>query len=383
MRPLLPLLLLAPVSAFAGDSYSRHDHSPELSSDWEDRRGDHEEYRPDYGKPALVPVTIFNEAGGTVQINLPGRAPLSLANHASAVVTLAEGPQELRASYRLFGNDYPMEEVDLFLRAGRPATAVIPPATLARFQVSNLTASVGTVFKNGSPLAELRPGESRVFASAPGIAELSFQSNGRIVDSERISLVPIQEIRWAAQPPPVGDLVVMNPFPMAVELVCDRGLVRTLPPFGSTVYEDLPVGSFHLTARRVTDEYLSDQVLPVRAGGNTTWKLDPPTQGLLTLDSDHWAYARVYVDGRQVAGLSPDQTRRLQLSVGWHELSVRDERGYSLVRRWVEVDPFEDEFVKVGRSRSEGGYAYNSGSYGGYSGGNSSGGSSCSMPSGH
>jgi hypothetical protein len=382
MRPLLPLLLLSSAPALAADSYSRHDRSPEISQDWEDRRGEHEEYRPD-DRPALVPVTVYNEAGGTVQLSLPGRAPLSLANHASAQITLAEGHQELHASYRLFGTDYPMEEVELYLRPGRPATAVIPPVTLARFQVSNLTGAVGTVFKNGSPLTELRPGESRVFASPPGLAELSFQSNGRIVDSERISLVPIQEIRWAAQPPPVGDLVVMNPFPMAVELVCDRGMVRTLPPFGSTVYEDLPVGSFHLTARRVTDEYLSDQVLPVRAGGNTTWKLDPPSQGLLTLDSDHWAYARVYVDGRQVSSLMPDQTRRLQLPLGWHELSIRDERGYSLLRRWVEVEAFEDEFVKVGRSRSEGSYASNGSSYGSYSGGSSGGGSSCTMPSGH
>jgi hypothetical protein len=385
MRPLLPLLLLAPFSAFADDAHARHDREPEISRDWEDRRGDHEEYRPDYGQPVMVPVTVFNEAGGTVQLNLPGRPPVVLANHSSIPLTLPAGYQELRASYRLFGNDYPLEEVELYLRPGRPATAVIPPAKFARFQVSNLTGAVGTVFKDGSPLAELRPGESRVFASPPGVAELSFQSGGRVVDSERINLVPIQEIRWTAELPPVGDLVVVNPFPMAVELVCDRGFVRTLPPFGSTVYEDLPVGSFHLTARRVTDEYLADQLLPVRPGGNTTWKLDPPSKGLLVLDSDHRAYARVYVDGRQVAGLAPDQVRRLQLPVGWHELSVRDERGYSLVRRWIEVDPFTDEFLKVGRDygRSEGGYASNGQSYGGYSGGTSGGGSSCSMPSGH
>ena len=44
----------------------------------------------------------------------------------------------------------------------------------------------------------------------------------------------------------------------------------------------------------------------------------------------------------------PDGQRRLELSVGWHEVEVRDERGREIADRWIEVKPYDVATVAFG-----------------------------------
>jgi len=124
--------------------------------------------------------------------------------------------------------------------------------------------------------------------------------------------------------------------------------VRTIPAYGKTVYDKLPIGGYHLTARRVSDEFVDDATSPIRPGAQTVWQVDPPQTGLVDLDNVHWAPTRLYVDGVQSGGMNPEQDRRLVLPVGWHELVVRDDKNRVIFQRWVDVEMFDTTLLSVG-----------------------------------
>lgn len=236
------------------------------------------------------------------------------------------------------------------MRPDRPATLVLPRLTTARVQISNRTGRNAMLFVNGQPAGEMRPDEVRILERPLGPVDLSLKVGNEEAGRSHLELQAFVEHRFSVERPTVADIVVVNPFPMPIELVCDRGLVRTLPAFGRVVYEDLPVGSFHLTARRISDEYIDDAVIPVQPYMQSQWKVDPPTTGLVALDNSHWNTTRIYVDGKSTTSLGADQDRNLLLGLGWHQVTVRDSQGRVLRSDWVEVEAFDINTFSFGRS---------------------------------
>lgn len=154
-------------------------------------------------------------------------------------------------------------------------------------------------------------------------------------------------------PSRVGALVVTNPLPIAVELVTEQGFVRTLAPYARTTFASLPYGGFRLTARRTSGEFIDGELTVIRPGATASWHIDMPRTGLVHLDSDHWLGAEVRIDGLLMANLAPDGARRVDLTLGWHEVEVRDARGRELYDAWVEVKPFDVVSVSFGASHHE------------------------------
>jgi len=315
-------------------------------------------------------LLVLNQAGGSVTLSVEGFSPVTLPAGSSIQLPVAAGEIDVRAGYRQFGREYRLLDTEADVYCERQTTLVLPPETTARFQVANQAGLPGTLFLNGRPLTDLTPGAIQVIEAPIGPAHLEMRTNGMLVSATDLQLRAFTEQRWSIERP-VADLRVVNPFPIPVEVVNQQGNVQLIPAFGQTIYEDLPLGAVHLTARRVTDEYIDDATVALKPGNNSTWTIDAPATGLVQLDNSHFRSTTVSVDGRLNGLLQPDQDRRMLLPVGWHHLVVKDDRGIIIADQWVEVEAFDTEAMRFGRSYHEPAYA----SAGGH-------GDSCHMPSG-
>lgn len=300
--------------------------------------------------PTSGMLSVYNDAGGTVTVSISGRSSFTLNDNGSVQLSVPAGNNYVKATYRQFGKEYVLESSQQVIRPGTVTSVVLEPETTARVSVSNKFTVPGLLMAEGRVLAELLPGETEIVDFHPGRVEFSLKAGSTVLSKTQLDMVPMRDMRWTAEPPPSGTLLVVNPFPMPIELICDRGLVRTIPAYGRTVYDKLPVGSFHLTARRVSDEFIDDAASAIRPGAQTVWQVDPPKTGLVDLDNIHWAPTRLYVDGVQSGGMSPEQDRRLVLPVGWHELVVRDDKNRVIFQRWVEVEMFDSTLLSVGQA---------------------------------
>lgn len=302
--------------------------------------------------PALAgTLAVSNFAGGRVTLRVEGMAPRSLAPGETLTFGVGVGERQVVASYVQFGVEHILQTDRVVIGPGRSAYVALRAETTARVLVNNGFDESAELLLDGRSRGTLRPGETRILDTRTGTAQLALVTRGRTLAATRINLVAFAEPSWRPEAPPVGDLVVQNPLPIPVELVCDRGLVRTVAPYGRTVYEDVPVGTFHLTARRLTGERIDDEVAIIRRNGDTAWRIDAPTRGLVELDSDHFLAVRVRVDGRTVATLAADEERRLELALGFHRLEVADDRGRVILDTWVDVDPFDTTFVNASPGR--------------------------------
>ena len=295
-------------------------------------------------------LSIYNDAGGSVTVTINGRSTLSLNDNGSAQLSVPAGNTFIKATYRQFGKDYLLESSQQSVRPGALTSVILEPETTARVSVSNKFSVPGLLMAEGRVLAELLPGETEIVDFHPGRVEFSLKAGNDVISKTQLDMVPMRDLRWTAEPPPSGTLLVVNPFPIPIELICDRGMVRTIPAYGKTVYDKLPVGSFHLTARRVSDEFIDDAASPIRPGAQTVWQVDPPKTGLVDLDNVHWTPTRLYIDGTQSGGMSPNQDRHLVLPVGWHELVIRDDKNRVIFQRWVEVEMFDTNLLSVGQT---------------------------------
>lgn len=301
--------------------------------------------------PPTGAVLVLNQSGTEVAVSLSGEPAKRLAPWASATFHAPAGDRILRATYRQFGLTRTLESDRLFVAPHGHTTVVLEPEDTARVLVTNTTYAAGELRVNGRTAATLQPGQSRVVSMPVGDAWLAFYDGGRLVDQAHLDVDAYAEPTWRVEPPPTGDLLVQNPLPIAVELVCARGLVRTVPAYGSTVYEDLPAGPFTLTARRVTDEPVDSVSVDVRPDRRSVWQVEPPSTGFLLVDSEHWTRADVYIDGRLVRQVAAGTDARLLVEVGRHRLTVRDDVSRTLYDTWVYVEPYDVARVDFGIDR--------------------------------
>ncbi len=299
-------------------------------------------------------LSLVNQSGGSVMVSVAGQPAVPLAPMASLQTAAPAGTADVKVTYQQFGRTWTLGTFRPEIRPDRPATVLIPPERTARVQIANRAGRPLTLYVNDRPLLDLRADEVRIISQSAGTAALSLrlgrEVNSPVVAAATLDLRPFAEHTLTAEAPKTADLIVQNPFPMPIEVVCDRGIVRTIAPMSSITYAAIPTGTFHLTARRITDEYIDDMQIPVLPWTANTWAADPPDKGLLTLDNNHPGAVRVYVDGRSSASIAPDQERRLNLPIGWHQITVRDDNGRTLQDRWVEVTAFDLGVLAFGRS---------------------------------
>ena len=314
-----------------------------------DSRG-HRGYGPPPGR-----VVVTNQSGGDVTLVLGGEVRELPAWRTTELLAMP-GEVILRANYKQFGTTQVLETDRLFVNPGRTVSVTLGAEDTARVLVTNQSGFYAQLEVGDRPNASFKPGESRIVSLPLGRAELEMTAEGRTFARTRLDLRPFEEPRWLAEAPRVGSLVVTNPLPIAIQLVCDKGLVRTVAAFGQTRYADLSPGTFRLTARRTTGEYIDRESAEIRVGGMTGWSVDAPRTGFVTLDSDHFLGATVEIDDRRMVDLAPDGQHRAELTVGWHEVEVRDERGREIADRWIEVKPYDVATVAFGSPAHERAY---------------------------
>jgi hypothetical protein len=338
LHPMVhPLLLAAlwaalalglPAPAFAHSSHGRGNDYP---------------YAPTAGR-----ISVTNASGGDLSVTLSGQPTRRLPAWQSVSFTTAAGEAFLRATYAQFGAEQVLQTDRIAVVPGRTVDVTLAPERTARLLVVNQAPTEAQLLVDGRVNATFGPGASRIVALPAATHELTMVAAGRTLARTRMALLPFDEPRWLVTVPRVGDLVVSNPLPIPVQIVADSGLVRTVSPYGQVVLADLPLGSFHVLARRVSGEYVDATTADIRFGGATTWRVDAPRTGLLDLDSEHFLAADVYVDGRRMVTLAPDAEHRTVTTVGWHEVTAVDQRGREIARTWVEVEPFDVARVAFG-----------------------------------
>lgn len=292
-------------------------------------------------------LTVTNTAGGPVTLSVEGLAPRALATWETATLSVTPGQRRVKVSYVQFGVEHVLENRRVDLLPNGSAYVAVRAERSARILIRNNYDIPATVTINDRVVATLTPHEARVLTTPAGSARLVMTANSRILDQKQMTLVPFAEPVWTVDPPRVADLVISNPLPIPVVLTCDRGLVRTVAPRGQTVYDDLPLGSFHLTARRVTGEYIDDATTAIRYDITNMWRVDAPTTGIVVLDNDNRMPTRLYVDGALRESLSPGEDERLTLPLGWHELTAMDAERHRVLSTWIEVRPYDTAEVRI------------------------------------
>lgn len=306
--------------------------------------------QPGYHVPVHTgTLTVANNSGGRVNLQVDGQVSRSLAPWQTLSLPLPAGDNRLRVTYTQFGQERLLQSDRVFITPARTSYVTVRSETTARVMVKNGFNVPGYVSVNGKFAAALRPGESRVLSAPIGSATITLAANGATLASTRMTLAAFTEPSFVAEPPPVGDLMVHNPLPIPVELVCDRGMVRTLPAYGRTEYEDIPVGTFHLTARRLSGQRIDEEFATIRRDADLTWRIAPPQTGLVALDSDAPLQVRVRIDDRAVATLSPDENRVIEAELGWHHLDVRDAQGRLVLDTWIDVEPYDVTALSFGQ----------------------------------
>ncbi|MDP2312562.1 MAG: hypothetical protein Q8P41_06620 [Pseudomonadota bacterium] len=314
--------------------------------------------QPSYGPPPGR-VLVTNQSGGTVNVALSGQQSRALSSWQTAELLAAPGDTTLRATYLQFGVVRTLQTARLVVNPGRTVGVTLSPEKTARVQVVNQSDRYAQLVVDGQLGAAFNPGEAKVVPMPAGRHDLALTADGRTLSRTRMDLRPFEEPRWLVDVPRAGTLVVTNPLPIAIELVCAKGLVRSVPAYGQTTYATLPLGGFHLTARRTSGEFIDGETADIRAGATTGWRVDAPRTGFVTFDSAHWLGTEVRLDGRLMVTLAPDGAHRTETLVGWHEVEVRDDRGRVVHQGWVEVKPFDAVRVDFGAPSHQRAYSDN------------------------
>lgn len=297
-------------------------------------------------------VTVHNDTPATVTTTVDG-IRVSLAAGQTRSIAIPAGSSTLVATYEQFGRDVMLRTESFYLRPGRSTYLELDAPVTTRVLLKNESDRAGTVVINGRQTETLGPHESELVGVPVGTATLAFFVDGRQVDQARMQLVPMAEQSWTMDLPRTGDLVVSNPLPIPVVLTCDRGLKRTVAAFSQTRYEDLSIGSFHLRATRTTGEAVDDLRVTIRPMVDNRGTVDAPSTGLVLVDNDTSTPVEVYESGRRIASFAAGAETRMLLSVGWHELEVRDAYGRELREKWIEVEPYDVARIEVEARRHE------------------------------
>ena len=231
---------------------------------------------------------------------------------------------------------------------GERETLTFRPATDARVRVVNVGTVDAELVIDGESKGTLRAHGSRELVVDLGAVYMELRVDGRRVDAETGVVRAYASQSFELEPVLTGSMLVRNPLPIAVELVCARGKVRRLQPGQSTTYDGLARGTHELDVRRTTGEPIAELSETIRPGRTAKASVPTPSTGLVAVASEVGLDATILVDGNRAARLEAGELERLLLPLGLHEISVRDSRGRVLTRAWLEVEPF-DEGVLVAR----------------------------------
>lgn len=293
-------------------------------------------------------VRVENDTAEALLVRVDGNDSRLLRPWETVRFRADSGYVSVSATYEAFGQQQLLANRTVKVYAGRTSEVELRPPSRGLVRVVNDTGVYAELLADGREVAELRPGQAQVVSLSLGNTSLVLVANGVAVERARVDVRPFIETTLVGRAPARADLVVYNPFPFAVTLTCDRGLSRVVEARGRVVYDDVPVGSFHLVARRSSGQVVDDERIAVDPWRGGAWTIDPPTTGLVRLDNEHHEPVRVYQSGRLVATLGARQDSTVTLAVGSTTLEVREFDGRMVDREFLTVDPYRTTTVEFG-----------------------------------
>lgn len=304
-------------------------------------------YQPTYQPTYYGSVYVTNQTVATLYVTVDGQAVPVGAGRTQSFQTRA-GDVAVRATYRQFGVERSLASRSVYVRPSRASAVVLTSPSTGYVKVENEADRSADLIVDGRVLTSFAPYQTRLIAMPVGCHDLAMVAGSWTIDRQRLEVGAFGEPTFEAQMPHFNDLVVMNPLPIPIQLVTDRGMVRTVEARSQTVYDDVAIGSFHVSARRVTGERVDDIVATVRPDMVETVRIDPPSAGLVDVRNEAPVPTRLIVDGRTFRSLAADQDTRIELSLGQHHVEVIDDRGRRVTDTWVCVEPYDVSRIYVG-----------------------------------
>ncbi|MCB9797252.1 MAG: hypothetical protein H6741_31575 [Alphaproteobacteria bacterium] len=226
-----------------------------------------------------------------------------------------------------------------------------PSQAWAKVSVRNSTGRAVDLYADGVYVQSLPPGSSEL-RLRPGLVNLSARVEGRVIERLSYDLAPRQELMWRVDAPSIGQLLIRNPLPMAVNVIGPDGLAYDIPAYGEITLRGVPVGWASVTVRRPGGGLLETRSVEVNPWDLSAMSVRPPSTGLVYVDNDLHRPLRVFVDGRPTSHIAGDGRLTLELAPGFHRVDLVDDNGRyaQTVRSFgVDVDLYAPSRLEIDR----------------------------------
>lgn len=284
-------------------------------------------------------VYVTNQTSTALTITVDG-VSVVLGAGRSQILQARAGEVYVRATYRQFGQVRVLSARTVYVRQGRSSAVVLSDPSTGLVKVENDSDRAADLVVDGRVVTTFGAYQTRIVSVPLGRHDLAMVAGAWTIDRTVLDVRAFREPVFISEMPRANDLVVVNPLPIAVQLTADSGLSQVVEARGQAVFAQVPLGNFHVTARRLTGERIDDIYATIRPEARTSAQVDPPSLGLVAIHNDAPMTVNVWVDGRMVRTVGSEQDIRIEVAPGGHHIEAIDERGRLIIESWVTVDRY-------------------------------------------
>jgi hypothetical protein len=305
---------------------------------------------PNYEVVAQGSVYLTNQTSAALSITVDG-VSIVLGAGRSQIVQARAGDVYVRATYRQFGETRVLSARTVYVRPGRSSGVVLSDPTTGLVKVENDSDRAADLVVDGRVVTVFGAHQTRIVSVSLGRHDLAMVAGAWTIDRTVLDVRAFREPVFISEMPRANDLVVVNPLPIAVQLSTDSGMSQVVEARGQAVFAQVPLGSFHVSARRLTGERIGDIYATIRPEARTSAQVDAPALGLVAIHNDAPMGVSLLVDGRRVRTLGSEQDARIELAPGGHHIEAIDERGRRILESWVTVDRYATSQILIPSAR--------------------------------
>ncbi len=301
--------------------------------------------------PSSGHVRVENRSGADLRLLIDGESRGSLLIGRSKELELRTGRHEIVATYRQHGAERTLQTSTMVLQRGELDSIVLRPADTTRVRIENETGRRAAVRIDGEARGTLEDGKSRLFEVTPGPHRLALMVGERELDGTTLDARRYADNAFIAEVR-LGELVVVNPLPIPVEVTVNGGRERRVAAMGRASFRRLEPGRVTVTITRETGESLLSAEARIRAGDDTSVTVPEPRRGVALVMNDVPRTARVLIDGVVAAKVPGLGEHRMELSLGAHPVIAIDDDGRLLMAGELDVGRYDTAIFVVGSAQA-------------------------------